>query len=94
MIGLKSSLFERVKEQAPNTFEDASDASCIFQSVLAWLSSLCSIKLVPMVVLFLSSNVHSSLDLFQWTWVFNWLISNCRLAISLVLVDGILRLDL
>ena len=65
-----------------------------FQSMLDWHSSLYSIKLISMVVLFLSSNVYSSLDLFQWTWVFNWLISNHGLVISLVLASGILRLDL
>ena len=40
-----------------------------FQSMLVWHSSLCNIKLLPMIVLFLSINIRSNLDLFQWTWV-------------------------
>ena len=62
--------------------------------MLAWHSSLFSIKLVPMVVLFLSNNVHSSLDLFQWILVSNGLISNHKLTITLAMVDEILRLYL
>ena len=65
-----------------------------WRSVLVWHSSLFSIKLVALVVLFVSSTICSSLDRFPWIWVSNKLVSNHRLAISLALVDATLRLDL
>ena len=64
------------------------------KSMLVWLSSFLRIKFMPLVVLFLSNTICSSLDQFPWTWVSNELDSNRRLALSLALVDGILRLDL